>query len=168
MQNGVEVLEDGIVYKIAKTPTLAGLRVQHENSWVLHGKVFYLFKGKIESTAEMRFGKQHGLFTLYHENGKVKWEQPHIDGKKHGVWKIFAANGALLEEREFFEGKGQGFVKQYYETQGSLNGPLEFVYHRVDWKKEGDWIYYYRNGKIKSKTTYKDGTQVGKTINYDN
>ncbi|MCU0428920.1 MAG: toxin-antitoxin system YwqK family antitoxin [Cytophagaceae bacterium] len=106
----------------------------------------YYASGKLFSTS---FYNQHfepeGFVLIYHENGKRK-ERGHFVKDVYKVQRLWDSEGNPLLKR------GKGKVKEMYEN-GSLKYEGEFRHGLRD----GEWIFYYRNGLVSEKGNYKFG-----------
>jgi len=60
------------------------------------------------------------------------------------------------------KGKREGEWLEYYK-----NGSLESKSNYKDGKEEGELFWYYQNGKLEIKGNYKDGKEEGEFLSYD-
>ena len=147
------------------------------------GKVFsFNEKGHKESEMTYKNGKQDGLFTYWHENGKKKWEGSVNDGKPDGLLISWNERGQKTVEETYKDGKQDGKLTFFYENgqkeleetykDGKKNG-LSIGWNESgqkwtigtykDGKKDGKWTYWHENGQKELEGTYKDGElMVGK------
>jgi antitoxin component YwqK of YwqJK toxin-antitoxin module len=125
----------------------------------------------------------------YYPNGNV-WikGQKNSKGQQEGIWECFYADGNILSRTPFKDGKVDGIV-ECFDEQGNItktllwkNGELieetkpELTPHieyydngnvRIKGQKNskgqrgGIWEWFYRNGNILWRTSYKDGKKDG-------
>jgi antitoxin component YwqK of YwqJK toxin-antitoxin module len=50
---------------------------------------------------------------IYHPNGQLRSEQPHVGGKRHGLMKWWFSNGQLCSEYTYVDGVLHGMDKQW-------------------------------------------------------
>lgn len=67
----------------------------------------------------------------------------------------FYENGQIKEEVEYIDNLKNGRVRWYY-PDGTLRGAGFYIDGRCD----GDFITYYRSGKIKSRVNYREGEPI--------
>lgn len=82
---------------------------------------------------ELKDGRRHGAWVMFHENGKKAAEGTYEEGLKHGEWTFYYSNGNKTAEGAYQKGS-----------------------------KQGAWIEYDEQGKKISDLTYKDGVQIYK------
>lgn len=70
-------------------------------------------------------GREHGLFTTYHSDGKVAQEMSFTDGELDGVMKTYYPDGTLEKEQGFLGGEADGIARSYY-PDGSLQSEKGF------------------------------------------
>lgn len=69
-----------------------------------------------------------------------------------------ASNGGLKDGKEFG-------LRTFYHSKGNIQAT---GFYNENNKKDGDWKWYYENGKLKETGTFKDGLLQGKNILYHN
>lgn len=67
------------------------------------------------------YGKDHGSWTFYFSNGKIRTEAFFISGKRIGKWKYYASNGKIWKINSY-DSLGKPYGK--WETYDTLNGKL--------------------------------------------
>ena len=118
-------------------------------------------------------GEETGYGTCYYSNGAKyvgNWE----NGNRSGYGTYYYSNGARFEgywKNHEPNGKGVEYYKEgdYEEgtwVNGVQTGPAKYVKNKVEWlegnyvngKRDGDWIYYYWDGRQKKKKlVYSNG-----------
>ena len=65
------------------------------------------FTGKTSGVNQGTFkdGKGHGLFEMYHKNGRLLIKRTLKNGKKHGPFEDYYQNGQLWKKGTFKDGK---------------------------------------------------------------
>ncbi|MCF8302400.1 MAG: hypothetical protein K9I94_03920 [Bacteroidales bacterium] len=89
------------------------------------------------------------IITDYYPDGSVKTVGTYKDGVPQGIRREYDKEGNISQAYIFKNGQiiGEGIIKE--------NG-----------KKNGSWVSYYQNGKIKARGTYDDNVKVGKWTYY--
>lgn len=86
----------------------------------------------------------------YFDDGIIKYSGAFIGNKPVGIHREFDENGRVNRSR-------------MYDTDGNLIG--EGIVN-VDGNKQGNWIFYYSTGEVKSKGIYKENWMTGNWIYY--
>lgn len=96
--------------------------------------------GTLMMTGNYSEGEQSGIFTFYHDNGKVRSISTWENGKQHGKLQQFYKNGYQKLETTYVNGRKTGFEKVYWS-----------------------------NSKIRSEANYRNNSIVGeyKVYNFD-
>jgi antitoxin component YwqK of YwqJK toxin-antitoxin module len=76
-------------------------------------------------------------------------------------WKSYV-NGRLLFRKEFSASKNLDYIFYIYDKEGNLENKAEFI----DGQKNGEERSYYKSGKLKTITKYKNGVPTGKFLQY--
>mgnify|MGYP000029343814 CR=1 FL=1 len=115
--------------------------------------------GKLKSRANYQpksdGGKKHGLFEVYHENGKLQTKENWKDGEGDGVWEIYYENGQLFRKSNWKDGKEEG-LREFF-TQ---NGQLQHAINYKDGKADGLFDTYHNDGKLNERKCYKNGERT--------
>ena len=56
--------------------------------------------GQLQTKANFKDGKEHGLFEKFNENGQLQLRANFKDGKEHGLFEEFSENGQLDAQGE--------------------------------------------------------------------
>jgi len=131
----------------------------------------YYKSGKLKLTMPYVNGKQNGLAKGYYENGTLFCEIPLTDSKINGVRKVYTAKGMLMLIDTIANNKENGIIKLYDTSEilevevlftktksdsgGTINMPL--VNTRLFNTQIIAERTYYKDGKLKSETTYSEG-----------
>jgi len=87
-----------------------------------------------------------------------------IDRKKVGIWQYFSdVDEKLVSEEHYKNGLLDGKSTTYYINKGK---PFEVVAYEKG-IKNGEWVKYFMDGKIMTRTFYVDGKLQGTFVNYD-
>ncbi len=166
-----------------------GLAVQHSRFGDdrLNGlSVFYDDRGLLIMKANFFNGRLHGLMTVY-EEGKMQAQFSYVSGVKEGqsvhynlktgrpsgiehykngkpdgkaLW--YDEEGNLLSEAMFKQGKMEGEKRDYYKS-GQI---MQQTFYVAD-KPHGTAIGYFENGYVREKKEFRDGKQVGDTLQFN-
>jgi antitoxin component YwqK of YwqJK toxin-antitoxin module len=112
----------------------------------------YYETGELKTEIPLKDGKVHGIVKLYDKSGFLRQEQSWQMGKKRGIFKTYAKSGALIEEFEVFNGKKEGNYFRY----DSISGNLSFSANFDDGKIIGEVVSYFKDGRIKKISNYKN------------
>lgn len=132
--------------------------------------VFYNQQG--EKTVEINYeeNQKNGLRKTYHE-GQVVKEEPFVDDKLQGYTRHYDMEGRLTREVPFVDGKekGEGYE---YNSEGLIITLLTYKagvltkkqnINRKDnqEQKQGLWMEFHPNRKIRVEGTYRDNLKNG-------
>ena len=120
----------------------------------------------INEEGNYRDGKKDGKWISYCIHDQKIEEGNYKDGKKDGKWIFYLEDGQIWYTGSYQEGKEHGeFI---YNGYGNYN-----IFHKItlenyrDGKLSGDAINYHVNGEINSIVSYKSGEKDGNSIFYD-
>jgi len=103
------------------------------------------------------------------DNGNIKVEfQYYRDGGaviKHGYYKEYREDGQIKSEGTYKEDKLEIEKRFKYYQHGKE--PLRLEENYKDGEKDGKWVEYHYNGRIKEERNYKDGKADGQFVYYD-
>lgn len=144
-----------------------------------HGDYRHFKENKLLEECRYKEGNRDGLYKRYYGDGQtVQSERTFIDGKVDGVSRTYHSNGKVETEKVYKLGIEDGYDRRY-GSDGTLT--LDECYK--DGKRDGKWtqhlssnlgdmvrISFYKNGlpdgqwsetwkdgKPRSKSSYKDG-----------
>jgi len=132
-------------------------------------------------------GKLNGVFTEYYLNGNKKIERNYKNGTLNGKYTSYFKNSQEKENYNYDMGLINGERKSYWINgaikqssffkSGVLFGESNFYYSSSQLRKkisfdlygnrDGVWLEYYSNGKIKEKIEYESGIITVPIIKYD-
>ncbi len=132
-------------------------------------------------------GKLNGVFTEYYSNGNKKIERNYKNGILNGKYISYYNNNMQKEIYNYDMGLINGERKSYWINgaikqssffkSGVLSGESNFYYSSSQLRKkisfdlygnrDGVWLDYYSNGKIKEKIEYESGIITVPIIKYD-
>ena len=123
---------------------------------------FYYENGKLSSEGPMRDGKPDGYWKTYSENGVIKSEGNRKNFQLDSVWKFYTEKGKLAFEYNYATGKKNGLRKTYDTKDGYMTMSENFVND----VKQGNTVYYYKNGKVKQTVPFINGKEEGKGFEF--
>ena len=136
------------------------------------GQVFGLDMGKDEGT--LKNGRKDGLWVIYNQNGKKKYERTYKDGKLDGLWTNWYDNGQKRSETTFKNGKEEGLVTWWYENGQKWSETTYKNGKKISskqWNEDGSvegipYITYYDNGQLSEKGILKNDKLDGLWTNW--
>ncbi len=123
-----------------------------QNRYHVDETIYDRDSSKLKSTNELITGVVYDQY----ENGQLKIEANLKDGKEEGLWKYWHENGQLKIEANFKDGNRDGLYKDWYES-----GQLENKGNFKDGKEDGLWKKWHENGQLKVEENFKDGNRDG-------
>jgi antitoxin component YwqK of YwqJK toxin-antitoxin module len=131
------------------------------NGWVK--ELYPDTNGKL-SLAQYQNGLLHGIFVVWHENGKKGAEINFKNGIGNGVTKMWHASGNKKEEFVYNKGNKHGIVTEWYD-----NGQKSFESNQSNGQPNGKTITWYENGQKSAEAVFKNGNMDGVSTQwYDN
>lgn len=116
---------------------------------VKEGAYKLFISGKISEEGEYKDGKQEGIRTLFYESGKVQVEETYVNGQLT-TKKTYFEDGTLQSEGQYDEAETMnGQWKYYYQ-----NGKLKETVHFKNSVEDGAFEEFYENGNKKAEGTY--------------
>ncbi len=107
-------------------------------------------------------GKREGLWTYFHENGKVKEKTNYVNDFKEGLMEVWYDNGEKRASYQNVKGKNNGA----YTIYGYHGGVIEKGVYVAD-KLTGPVALYHENDKIRYDFLYLNGKINGLFKEYD-
>lgn len=84
-------------------------------------------------------------------------------GTKHGRWTKYDRNNILIDKRKYYKGwQKESKVRYYDDKQTKLKEVVPIRYGKHD----GIYYYFHENGTVGIRGEYKEGTKVGKWVEY--
>lgn len=125
-----------------------------------------------------------GLFTAFYKNKKLNVTGRYINNKKTGVWKGFTDDGKLIDSAFYQNGFISGTALKWY-SDGTIRDSLIFETggngvgkgfwadgkprdhgNFKEGKKNGQWIYFFKNGMKCQEVYYQSDSAISFTC-YD-
>ncbi|MCQ2605708.1 MAG: hypothetical protein MJ204_04095 [Bacteroidales bacterium] len=91
--------------------------------------------------------------SMYDASGELSAKGAYYAKKKNGLWQYYGEKDKVIMEETYNHGMLDGKSVVYWQTQE--NQPMEIK----NWKdslKDGEWIWFYEDGKIRQKAKYKE------------
>jgi antitoxin component YwqK of YwqJK toxin-antitoxin module len=137
---------------------------------------FYNDTGKVVLQITYKNGKKNGIRRTYQEDEVM--EENFVDDVKQGFTNYFYPNGKLKKEVPFVDGLEEGLGKMFAADDGRVielihyrKGYIEEIenINRIDKNgyKQGKWVWFYPDGKIKKEGFYKNDLENGYFKDYD-
>jgi antitoxin component YwqK of YwqJK toxin-antitoxin module len=92
---------------------------------------------------------------VFHDNGKLHYDNAYVDGRLDGVVVYRDVNGAPEWERTFAKGKQVGRDRQFYPS-----GKLKQEARYADGKLDGVMKNFSESGAVTYCVSWEAGTQV--------
>lgn len=85
-----------------------------------HGKVTYFHKNQSKKeTGTYQFGKKHGIWKRWNQEGNLVAEASYLNGKKDGTWIVWDDNGVKRYEMHYSNGEKSGMWRMW-DNNGTL------------------------------------------------
>ena len=111
---------------------------------------WYKDDGSIKSKVNFTDGKENGLYTSYHTNGKEKIVVHYVDAQKDGIQKIYYDNGVLGSKVNYNMGRREGVMTDW-DAEGYKSAEVFYKNnYKVGLKK-----YFDHKGNVVRTETYK-------------
>ena len=167
------------------------VRTSRDSSYFKNGTLFTGFVKKYTDDRELlsfsvKDGKIDGQYIEYYSSGSIKKKTNFKNGILDGKYSKFYKNNLLMEEFEYknglMEGErilnwGNGNLKEKnFFKRGAMIGVSEFYFSNgnprkiisfdANGRRDGEWIDYNSDGKIKLKVVYKSGIVIDSIAEY--
>lgn len=129
------------------------------------------YEGKIILATNYRKGLLHGSYQKFHNNGKLSDSGRLKFGFPIGTWKSWYSNGQLKEIRNHELGRGfrgmqfSVLTKEFRSYYPDGNADDSGYYQNN--LKDGIWVEWEENGRVRSIGEYKNGWKKGMWKYYD-
>ena len=132
-----------------------------DNSF-LHGDgefiYYYDYRGKkVMEKGLYKNGKKEGLWKGMYPDNSRHYTSFFTNGSPTGISLSWYSTGELLDSTLLDE-KGTGYEKGFWK-----DGKPSQYGHFLAWKKDGEWTYYYRNGRPSAIDNMKDDKRLSST-----
>lgn len=129
--------------------------------------IYYKYEDKLYckgsfSSVEVSKESCNGKFTYYFTSGNVMCEGEYQNGDKTGYWKIYYKEGGVEREGLYKDGTKIGLWLNYAQGKTIADTTLHYG---PDYT--GEAIQKNKNGSIREKAWYVNGTYHGKYENYN-
>ncbi|MCF8224967.1 MAG: hypothetical protein K9J30_03725 [Bacteroidales bacterium] len=139
--------------------------------------------GEIRAEGIYNQNRKTGTWNYYYKNGNLEQTGNFINGRNDGKWMWYYPSGKIWREESYFNGYEDGYSVEY-DQEGNIISEGSFINGEKDGKwvhtvgdhkevgkyiiglREGEWIYYYENGKKKFEGNYTQGQLDGWQIYY--
>lgn len=130
-------------------------------------------------------GRYQGTHLYYWEDGTRSGEYQYLNGRLHGEQKRYHANGQLRDLQHYVNGVESGLAQSYFDngqlqtrvTYGAKgmeglyesfhsNGQPEQTVNMVAGKREGERLYWTKEGRLFTKEFYLKGKLHGEVLVY--
>ncbi len=145
---------------------------------------YYHANGKLRLEGQSKAGNVVGERRSYHVNGVLEEVERYNDkGKAHGVSQEYDADGKPTFETTWENGRMMSY--KYFDKTGAVikearrqKGAFDFVgyfangakategRYRDGEGKEGEWVYYWEDGSVRSRERFQDGNLHGRVDNF--
>jgi antitoxin component YwqK of YwqJK toxin-antitoxin module len=123
----------------------------------------YTEAGALVSEKHLKNDKPHGLWTVYHPDGKTpQTKETYLDGKLNGIRYTYYPTGKVKKEEPIKFNLLAGSVKTYFE-QGTLESTGEYRSNR----RHGLFTTYFSNGQIREQGQYLGDKKQGPWKEFD-
>ena len=151
-------LINGLVKKIQDDKEILSFSVKEGKIDGLY--VEYYSSGSIKSLSNFKNGILDGKYSKFYENDLLMEEFHYKNGLMEGERILNWRNGNLKEKNFFKRGAMTG-ASEFYFSNGN---PRKIIYFDVNGRRDGEWIDYDSDGKLKLKVVYKSGIVLDSII----
>ena len=113
----------------------------------------YYTSGSKKNISNYKNGILDGSYTSYYDNEKLMEESHYKNGLMEGNRILRWANGNVKEKNFLKKGAITG-VSEFYYSNGNRRKVISFDNYN---RRDGEWIDYRLDGKIKLKVVYESG-----------
>ena len=136
----------------------------HYKNGILDGEMRVYRNGILETMETYTDGERTGKYTYFGSDGKKLTEGFYNAGKDNGLKKVWFLGTENLQYTETFNNDILHGSAKYYESD---TGKLGSEGNYKNGKKDGVWIFYFKNGNKKWVGNYKDDQISGELIQYE-
>jgi len=123
---------------------------------------YYYSDGKLKAVSVLSDEGKTARTISYAANGRKIAEGNFRNEKKDSTWKYYSDyDGELLSEESYMSGVKNGISKTFYP-----GGNITELIHYRDGKKEGEWIQYFDDGKVKFRGAFSCDEKEGPFTGY--
>ncbi len=107
-------------------------------------------RGVVKSKVNFVDGKEHGVYTSYHDNGQVKLTVNYTNGQKDGLQRVYYDNGQLGEQVTYKKGRREGLFIEWDKDGFKISEVMYKHNYKVGLKK-----YFDKEGRVIKTQEYK-------------
>lgn len=152
-----------------------------EGGKIAYSKLFHATTGKCMAEGKYINEIKDSVWIYYDETGLLISKDVYVMGKRNGKCTIYLPNGKVAEERYYKMDVEDGPFKEYFDGKtvkaegnyinGKKEGKVSYFFPNgiaaasgffKNGVKNGPWIYREKDGKIKDKELYKEGSLASK------
>lgn len=123
------------------------------------GKIYFIENERLVSIINYVDGIVSGDFKYFHENGTLKSRGRFLRENYWGEYVEYYLNGNLAKKGLYYGDRDEKFVERNVEDV--------YFMTPINTSKQGEWYFYYNNGKPYQVGKFDDGYQVEKWTTYD-
>ena len=151
-------LINGLVKKIQDDKEILSFSVKEGKIDGLY--VEYYSSGSIKSLSNFKNGILDGKYSKFYQNDLLMEEFHYKNGLMQGERILNWRNGNL-KEKNFFKRGAMTRASEFYFSNGN---PRKIISFDVNGRRDGEWIDYDSDGKLKLKVVYKSGIVLDSII----
>lgn len=109
---------------------------------------FYYYNGNLKTYGQFGHNREEGIWLDWYSNGELKDSMYYQNGRLIGISKSWYKN-KFIKDSIVLDQFGNGLQASWFDDgQPSASGRI------INYKKQGKWIYYHKNGKISAVEMY--------------
>ncbi|MEZ4721658.1 MAG: hypothetical protein R2813_07280 [Flavobacteriales bacterium] len=113
----------------------------------------------LSSVEPYKAGKLEGVVKVYFLNGKVAAEIPYVNGLKNGPFVEYFSDGSVRMQGTYQDNTYTGeYVQNFPTGKPMIKGQYTAAV------KDGLWIYYADDGRVKAQQVFKKGKMIKEKI----
>ena len=97
---------------------------------IKHGKYKLFYRNKLKLSGTYSNNQKNGLWTMYSDNGNIKWEGAYKGGLKNGLWTTFLKDKTIETKGEYRDDKRIG-IWNFYNRKGMLVQQYDFEENKL-------------------------------------
>ena len=139
---------------------------QFENDTPIGNFVYYYPSGDL--SAKMEYINDSISYVIhYHDNGNFMGSGKFLNRLKDSTWMLYNRQGQLISKSFYEMGMTNGLQQVFYPRDRS-EGPSVVMekYLMIDGLIDGKWQQFFKDGSIKAKGNYIEGSKSGDFVYY--
>ena len=121
---------------------------------------YWYDNGAVKGQGSFHKDKTRRALGLHAASGIKVQEGDYKNDKPNGQWSYYYETGVLMQQQTLTDGKPSGKCTSYYpDSKIQSVTDYKLVKNKdggVHSLKNGEWIFYDKNGNVERKTEYKD------------